>query len=176
MSKTTTAILSIIALIVGFVLYYTGLLNPVFAWLNANVWLHITNFFGFLKANPIASTALGSLSGGGVLAVAKSVYTGQKNTAVAEVTSQSQTQINSIGNQLFQANNAVTESEKTIATLQAQITELKAQKPDDSALFESQQLVIAKQQELERLRSDYNALVRIKAEQDLHPKEVVIVK
>lgn len=165
MSKTTTVILSVGALAVGVLLYYTGWLNPVFVWLNMNVWLHITNFFSFLKANPVASTVVGSLSGGGVLAVAKSVYTNQKETAVAKVTSQSQTQINSIGNQLFQANNAVTESEKTIAALQQQIVEIKASKGDSSEqLLEAQQLVVQKNAELERLRSDYNALSRLMAE------------
>lgn len=176
----TTVILSFAGLALGFILYRTGVLNPVINAVQTVIMPHITNFFAVVKANPLVSTIIGSLSGGGVLAVAKSVYTSQKETAVQAVKTQSQTQISSLSNQLFQTSKAQTTAEQTIQALKDKIILLETQKPDDSAiqeqLMESQRLVVQKQAELDRLRSDYNALVRIKAEQDLHPKTITIVK
>jgi hypothetical protein len=172
----TTFILSVVGLALGFALYYTGWLNPVIKAVQTTVMPHITNFLGFLKANPLASTVLGSLTGGGVLAVTKSVMTAQKESAVQAVQVQSQSQLNVLSNQLFQSNKAQTTSEQTIAALQQQVTDLKAQianGTDNTALLEAQQLLVQKNSELERLRTDYNSLQRIAAESKVILKEIV---
>jgi TolA-binding protein len=169
----TTFLLGALGLGVGALIYYTGWLNPAVAMFQTAVMPRITGFLTFLKANPLASTLVGGLASGTTLAAAKNVYTAQKETAVQAVKTQSQTQLSSLSNQLFQSNKAQTSAEETIAALQTQITELKAQKTDNSALMESQNLVIQKNSELERLRSDYNALQRLMAEIKATPQVIV---
>lgn len=166
MNKTATAILSLAAFAVGFLLtYYTGLLTPVIAWVSVNVLPHVNNFYTALKSQPVFSTLLGGLASATTYGVAKSVYTSQKDTAVQAVKTTSETQINGLQNQLYQTGKAQTASEKTIEALQQQITEFKAAKPDNNEqLLEAQQLVVTQRAEIDRLRSDYNALIRIKAE------------
>lgn len=169
----TTVLLGALGLGAGALIYYTGWLNPAVAMFQTAVMPRVTAFLTFLKEYPIAATLVGGLASGSTLAVAKSVYTDQKETAVQAVTTQSQTQLSSLNNQLFQSNKAQTSAEETIAALQAQIAEFKAEKPDDSALMESQSLVIQKNSELERLRSDYNALQRLMAEIKATPQVIV---
>jgi septal ring factor EnvC (AmiA/AmiB activator) len=169
----TTLLLGALGLGVGALIYHTGWLNPAVALFQTAIMPRVTSFLAFLKGDPLASTLLGGLASGSTLAVAKSVYTDQKETAVKAVTTQSQTQLSSLSNQLFQSNKAQSSSEQTIAALQAQISELTAEKPDDLALMESQNLVIQKSSELERLRSDYNALQRLMAEIKATPQVIV---
>ena len=162
------ALVSLTAAAAGAGLYLSGLLSPFVPYVTGG----ISVVQGFVMTNPLTAPLVG-LASSAVTAVAVWSRGLSKQKEVVASASQERTSI------ISQAQNALTQQDTQITSLKTQVDDL-TRKVQETAQLKTQvttlqtELSIA-QKEAQRVRDEYNALIRIRAVAESLPVPVETV-